>query len=94
MIIHIIGQATLLYIKVGYLWKKVSLTCKETQTLHIMKYLLTIMFVIFAWLPASAAKYSCAGEAFFCGCMQVVLFSVIALVVSLIKNRKKDKTEE
>ena len=44
-----------------------------------MKYLLTI---------------SSAGEAFFCGFMQVVLFSVIAFVVSLIKNKKKDKTEE
>lgn len=59
-----------------------------------MKYLLTILFVIFAWLPASAAKYSCAGEAFFCGFMQVVLFSVIALIISLIKNRKKEKNEE
>lgn len=59
-----------------------------------MKYFLTLMFAIFAYLPMSAANYSSAGEAFFCGFMQVVLFGIIGLIVSLIKKNKKDNNEE
>lgn len=58
-----------------------------------MKYFLTLMFVIFACLPASAANYSSPGEAFFCGFMQVVLFGVIGFIISLVKRNKKDTDE-
>jgi len=51
------------------------------------------MFVIFACLPASAANYSSPGEAFFCGFMQMVLFGVIAFIVSLVKKNKKGTNE-
>ena len=59
-----------------------------------MKHLLTLLFVIFACLPASAANYSSPGEAFFCGFMQVVLFGIIGLIVSLRKRNKKERNEE
>lgn len=59
-----------------------------------MKFLLTLLFVIFAYLPVSSANYSSAGEAFFCGFMQVVLLGIIGLIVSLIKRNKKDNSEE
>jgi len=58
-----------------------------------MKYFLILMFVIFACLPASAANYSSPGEAFFCGFMQMVLFGVIAFIVSLMKKNKKATNE-
>ena len=58
-----------------------------------MKYFLTLMFAIFAYLPMSAANYSSAGEAFFCGFMQMALFGVIGFIVSLVKRNKKDTNE-
>ena len=58
-----------------------------------MKYLLTLLFVIFAYVPVSAANYSSAGEAFFCGFMQMALLGVIGFIVSLVKRNKKDTNE-
>lgn len=58
-----------------------------------MKYFLTLMFAIFAYLPVSAANYSSAGEAFFCGFMQMALLGVIGFIVSLVKRNKKDTNE-
>lgn len=58
-----------------------------------MKYFLTLMFAIFAYLPMSAANYSSAGEAFFCGFMQMALLGVIGFIVSLVKRNKKDTNE-
>ncbi len=58
-----------------------------------MKYFVTLMFVIFACLPAGAANYSSPGEAFFCGFMEVILFGGIAFIVSLVKKNKKDTNE-
>ena len=58
-----------------------------------MKYLLTLLFIIFAYLPVSAANYSSAGEAFFCGFMQMALIGVIGFIVSLVKRNKKDTNE-
>lgn len=58
-----------------------------------MKYFLTLMFAIFATLPMSAANYSSAGEAFFCGFMQMALLGVIGFIVSLVKRNKKDTNE-
>lgn len=51
------------------------------------------MFAIFAYLPVSAANYSSAGEAFFCGFMQMALLGVIGFIVSLVKRNKKDTNE-
>jgi hypothetical protein len=51
------------------------------------------MFVIFAYLQASAANYSSAGEAFFCGFMQMAFLGVIGFIVSLLKRNKKDTNE-
>lgn len=58
-----------------------------------MRYFLTLMFAIFAYLPVSAANYSSAGEAFFCGFMQMALLGVIGFIVSLVKRNKKDTNE-
>ena len=58
-----------------------------------MKYFLTLMFAIFAYLPVSAANYSSAGEAFFCGFMQMALLGVIGFIVSLVKRNKNDTNE-
>lgn len=58
-----------------------------------MKYFLTLMFAIFAYLPVSAANYSSAGEAFFCGFIQMALLGVIGFIVSLLKRNKKDTNE-
>lgn len=59
-----------------------------------MKYFLTLMFAIFAYhLPVSAENYSSAGEAFFCGFMQMALLGVIGFIVSLVKRNKKDTNE-
>lgn len=58
-----------------------------------MKYFLTLMFAIFAYLPVSAANYSSAGEAFFCGFMQIAILGVIGFIVSLVKRNKKDANE-
>lgn len=58
-----------------------------------MKYLLALLFVIFAYLPVSAVNYSSAGEAFFCGFMQMALIGVIGFIVSLVKRNKKDTNE-
>ena len=51
------------------------------------------MFAIFAYLPVSAVNYSSAGEAFFCGFMQLALIGVIGFIVSLVKRNKKDTNE-
>ena len=59
-----------------------------------MKYFLTLMFAIFAYFRISAANYSSAGEAFFCGFIQMVLFGVIGYLVSFINRIKKETNEE
>lgn len=59
-----------------------------------MKYIFTLLFVIFAYRPIGAANYSSAGEAFFCGFIQMVLFGVIGYLVSFIKRIKKETNEE
>ena len=58
-----------------------------------MKYIFTLLFVIFAYCPIGAANYSSAGEAFFCGFMQMALLGVIGFIVSLVKRNKKDTNE-
>lgn len=59
-----------------------------------MKHIFTILFIIFAYLPVSAANYSSAGAAFFCGFIQMVLFGVIGYLVSFIKRIKKETNKE
>lgn len=59
-----------------------------------MKHIFTILFIIFAYLPVSAANYSSAGAAFFCGFMQMVLLGVIGLVINFIKRIKKETNKE